>query len=199
MIHSALQFIEKEVNAYFDARFGQTTQKWVTLGNPAKLNDDPGGGGGNTAKTGVVFGIVNLEEDRISKSPDNYRKVNDKIEYKNPKIFLNLFVLFSVNKADYLQSLKELSLVIQFFQQKFYFDTDNSPSLDQKIDKLLMELHSLNFEQLNHLWGVLGGKYIPSVLYKMRVVGIEDETIISTAEPILEIHLLEGKFPKPVP
>ena len=45
MIHQALQCIEKEVNAYFDARFGQTTQKWVTLGNPAKLNDDPGGGG----------------------------------------------------------------------------------------------------------------------------------------------------------
>ena len=196
MIHQALQFIEKEVNAYFDARFGQTTQKWVSLGNPARLNDDPGGGSGNTVKTGVVFGIVNVEEDRISKSPDNYRKVNDKIEYKNPKIFLNLFVLFAVNKADYLQSLKELSLVIQFFQQKFYFDISNSPSLDVKIDKLLMELHSLNFEQLNHLWGVLGGKYIPSVLYKMRVVGIEDETIISTAEPILEIELIEGKFPK---
>jgi hypothetical protein len=140
-----------------------------------------------------------VEEDRISKSPDNFRKVNDKIEYRNPKIFLNLFVLFAVNKADYLQSLKELSLVIQFFQQKFYFDLSNSPSLDVKIDKLLMELHSLNFEQLNHLWGVLGGKYIPSVLYKMRVVGIEDETIINTAEPILEIELIEGKFPRLVP
>lgn len=195
MIHLALQFIEKEVNAYFDARFGQTTQKWVTLGNPAKLNDD-NSGGGNTVKTGVVFGIVNVEEDRVTKSPDNFRKINDKIEYRNPKVFLNLFVLFSVNKADYLQSLKELSLVIQFFQQKFFFEGSNSPGIDPKIEKLIMELHSLNFEQLNHLWGVLGGKYIPSALYKMRVVGIEDETVESVAEPIQEIFITEGPFPK---
>jgi hypothetical protein len=188
MIHQALQFVEKEVNTYFDARFGQSTQKWVSIGNPAKLTDEQANAGNNNT-SGVVFGIVNVEEDRISKSPDNFRKVNEKIEYRNPKVFLNLYLLFAVNKTDYLQSLKELSLVIQFFQQKFAFDLQNSPGLDPKIERLIMELYSLNFEQLNHLWGVLGGKYLPSVLYKMRVVGIEDETVESIAEPILDINI----------
>jgi hypothetical protein len=32
----------------------------------------------------------------------------------------------------------------------------------------------MNFEQMNHLWGILGGKYIPSVLYKLRLIPIQE-------------------------
>jgi len=33
-----------------------------------------------------------------------------------------------------------------------------------------------NFEELNNLWGVLGGSCIPSVVYKMRLVKIQAST-----------------------
>jgi hypothetical protein len=33
----------------------------------------------------------------------------------------------------------------------------------------------MNFEQVNHLWSTLGGKYLPSVLYKMKLVTIADQ------------------------
>jgi hypothetical protein len=42
---------------------------------------------------------------------------------------------------------------------------------------------------MNHLWGILGGKYVPSVLYKMRVVSIEEEVEDSIGEPIMEIGI----------
>jgi hypothetical protein len=43
---------------------------------------------------------------------------------------------------------------------------------------------SMNFEQVNHLWATLGGKYLPSVLYKVRMVAIEDDTPQMEADTI---------------
>jgi hypothetical protein len=42
---------------------------------------------------------------------------------------------------------------------------------------------------LNHLWSTLGGKYLPSVLYKIRLVRLEDQTDQSTGQVIREINL----------
>jgi hypothetical protein len=55
----------------------------------------------------------------------------------------------------------------------------------------------MNFEQLNHLWGILGGKYLPSVLYKIRRVTVDEEATISEAGFIKEIQLNE-KSKQPV-
>ena len=41
---------------------------------------------------------------------------------------------------------------------------------------------NLNFEQLNHLWGVLGGAYFPSVLYKVRLVKIRSDADMPAPE-----------------
>jgi hypothetical protein len=37
---------------------------------------------------------------------------------------------------------------------------------------------------VNHLWGTLGGKYLPSVMYKMRLIMIEEDTMSGQADPI---------------
>jgi hypothetical protein len=189
MIKEALAFLVDEVNKYLSQKLGQDTESRLILGNVVKVIDNDAGATGNTATNKAILSLVNIEEDRFSKSPDNFRKVDDKIQYKNPKIFLNLYLLFAVNKSDYSEALKLLANVIQFFQYRFVFDLQNSPNLDPKIERIIMDLHSLNFEQMNHLWGILGGKYLPSVLYKMRVVGIEDETADASAEPIKEIEI----------
>jgi hypothetical protein len=41
------------------------------------------------------------------------------------------------------------------------------------LEKLIFELHNTNFEALNNLWGVMGGAYFPSVIYKVRMVRIQ--------------------------
>lgn len=189
MIKEALAFLVDEINKYLSQKLGQDTESRLILGNLVKVIDNDAGATGTTATNKAILSLVNIEEDRFSKSPDNFRKVDDKIQYKNPKIFLNLYLLIAVNKSDYSEALKLLAFIIQFFQYRFVFDIQNSPSLDPKIEKIIMDLYSLNFEQMNHLWGILGGKYLPSVLYKMRVIGIEDETADASAEPIMEIEI----------
>lgn len=196
MIDNALKFIASEVNKYvvrkLDPQQDPSIKKLIQLGNVAKAQDD---NQNNNPLLGLgIVSLVNVEEDRISKSPDNFIKVYDRVRYKSPKVFLNLYVLFSVYHSSYDTSLQYLSLIIQFFQYKNVVDHENSPSssdprLDPKIEQLVFDMVTLNFEQVNHLWGTLGGKYLPSVLYKMRLITIDDETPETEAGPVMEVAL----------
>jgi len=53
------------------------------------------------------------------------------------------------------------------------FTPSNTPSLDPKIEKLSVEMVNLSTEKLNNLWATLGAKYIPSVLYKLRMLSFD--------------------------
>lgn len=68
-----------------------------------------------------------------------------------------------------------ISYIIRFFQHRNVFTPQNSPSLDPGIEKMIADLHSLGFEQLNHLWAILGGKYLPSVMYKFRLLILDED------------------------
>jgi len=54
--------------------------------------------------------------------------------------------------------------------------------------KMNLDLHSMTFEQLNHLWGTLGGKQVPSALYKARVVEIDKSMVKEGGGYITEIE-----------
>lgn len=53
---------------------------------------------------------------------------------------------------------------------------------------LSLDLHTLSFEEINDLWGSLGGKQVPFVMYRARVVEIKavennaEAPLISTIE-----------------
>jgi hypothetical protein len=193
MIDNALKFVANEVNKYLirktDSTQDATIVKMIVTGNAAKAYEQDASGGQNPLAGKAILTLVNIEEDRVSKSPENFRRDGDKIIYKNPKLYLNLYCLFSVNHSTYDTSLQYLSLTLQFFQYRNVINHANSPSsgsikLDEKIEKLVFDMISMNFEQVNHLWGTLGGKYLPSVLYKVRLVTIEDDTPDSVATSI---------------
>jgi hypothetical protein len=199
MIDNALKFVAAEVNRYVVRKINPqqdpSITKLVVLGNITRAQDNDSAPNPNNPVAGkAVLSLVNIEEDRISKSPQNFVKVNDKVEYRNPKIFLNLYCLFAVANTSYDTALQHLSLIIQFFQHKNVLNHQNSPAasepkLDPRIDKLVFDMISLNFEQVNHLWGTLGGKYLPSVLFKMRLVTIEDDTPQQQADPIFNLAI----------
>jgi hypothetical protein len=186
MIDNALKIMANEVNKYLvrklDPDRDPTSTKRVATGNVTKvLEPDAAGSRSDALAAPGILTLVNLEEERIAKSPNNFVRVNDKVEYRNPKILLNLYCLFAVNHSSYDTALQYLSLIIQFFQYRNFIDHKNTPpdnglALDPKIDKLIFDMVSMNSEQVNHLWATLGGKYLPSVLYKVRMVSIEDDT-----------------------
>jgi hypothetical protein len=95
--------------------------------------------------------------------------------------------------------LLALSRVIRFFQFRNVFTQDNvapssidqgtpSNALDQLSSfKLIFDLYSPTMEEINHLWGTLGGKQYPFVLYTMRLLDLQFKAIQSENSVITEI------------
>lgn len=190
MISEAFTFLTAEVNRYLDARLGPATPQRVVLGNIARLADSEGNSGGSPGNNSVaMLTLVNIEEDKASRNPQNFRRLDATIVYRNPSIQLNLYGLFSAHTNTYSTALEILSYIIQCFQTQRTFESQTDPNLDAQIGKLTVDLFSLNFEQINHLWSTLGGKYYPSVLYKIRLVKIEDTTALAGGGVIREIDL----------
>jgi len=197
MIDKALSFIASEVNKYIDSKKGIDTKTRLILGNPVRIAEPT-----LAINTGdamdeykLLLSLVNIEEDKVSKQPENFKRIDDRVVYKNPKILLNLYLLFVANSSTYVETLEYLSLVIQCFQYQKVFEPATHPGLDPKIRKLIIEMFTLNFEQVNHLWSTLGGKYIPSMLYKLKVVAIEDDAIDAEGDFIKQIQVVEGHNP----
>lgn len=198
MLLETFQFIADELNKYLILKgvVSSDTPR-VELGNVARAYDTDTLTGSDPIANRVILSLVNVEEDRVSKQQENYVKSIVSTRYKSPPLFLNLYMLVSVNRNNYGQSLAWLTHVLQFFQFQNVFSPITHPSLDSRILKLIVELHTLNFEQINHLWSTLGGKYLPSVMYKIRQVTLDEDLIISESGFIKEIKLDE-KIKQPV-
>jgi hypothetical protein len=147
--------------------------------------------------------LMNIEEDRVAKDQRvTVKNATGEIETRNPDIYLNLFVLISANfdsaktedpTEDYLEGLKQLSQIITFFQGKSVFTQSNSPLLaliDPTIDRLSIELFSFNFEQMNHFWSIVGHSYLPSVLYKIRMITIQENVQLVPDGIVTNVELL---------
>lgn len=186
MINETLKFISDEVNSYLSLKLGINTDPRLILGNISRAmdNDIPGV---NSLANRAILSLVNVEEDRVAKQQENYVKIESGINYKNPPTYINLYILFAVNRTEYTDSLKWLAYIIQFFQYQNVFTPISHPALDEKIEKLIVDLYTLNFEQINHLWSTMGGKYIPSVLYKVRQITINEDAVVSGGGLITEI------------
>ena len=189
MINESLGFLCDELNNYLRMKLGLApTDTAVVLFNISHIADG-NNAGGNAPVANAYLSLVNIEEDRIVKQQENFVRSQNGVIYQSPKLYLNLYVLFSVNDTKYDEALKKLSFIIQFFQYRNVFDPINNPGLDERIEKLVVDMCSLSFEQLNHLWGTQGGKYMPSVLYKIRQVTINEDATISQAGFIKEIQI----------
>ena len=173
-IYESLNFISKYLDVFFnDIR--SKLDDTVVLGNiayadPYQANRD------NLAniQDKVVVTLVNIEEEKTLRNTAYEVPRTSGYSYQNPPIFLNLYVLFSANSNNYENALIYLSDVVSFFQREKVFTPATHPGLAGKgIDKLVFDLYTLSFEQMNHLWAVLGGKYIPSALYKVRLVQVQ--------------------------
>ena len=192
MIDKTLDFIRTQLNAYLQAKLSLLpTEDAIILSNVSQLNEtQPNSSGEGQDPQNAFISLINIEEDRISKSPENFvRAFDGSIVYKNPKIFLNLYILFSANLSTYLESLKRVSFIIQFFQYQNVFTPLNSPSIPDGIDELILDMITLSYQDLNNLWGILGSRYLPSVMYKCRLITINEDFGMGDAGLIKKINV----------
>ena len=68
-------------------------------------------------------------------------------------------------------------MIIEFFQGHSVFDRSNTPMLSSNIDKVTLDYVNLDFNELNNLWSLIGAKYIPSTVYKLRMLTFNQNMI----------------------
>lgn len=180
MIDTALATIKDELSAFIwglpEFNLPDSTDI-VELSSIVK----PNGQSAMKAET-LIITLANIEEERANKLQRSVAVAPDgKVSQMNPEIRLNVYLIIIANFDNYLTGLKYLSAVVRFFQSKCVFTRQNTPALDPSIDKLLMDLYTLNFEQQNHLWASLGVKYQPSIVYKLRLIPVQDQVKPSEA------------------
>lgn len=178
MIFTAFNLLVNQLSAYIQSLTDPPpAESEVIMANIAVV--DSANDSINIPNQRIILSLVNIEEEATMKNRAHYARVNiNDIAYQNAPVFLNLYMLVTAYYDSYDGALKRLSNVIQFFQSKSSFSVKNSPfnpaDANEESIEIFLDMFSLTFEQLNHLWGSLGGKQWPAVLYKVRLVRITD-------------------------
>lgn len=176
MIFEIIQIITEQVNNYLD-EIG--LDKTVVAENIAFLESQNEIVSANLEDK-VALTLINLDEESTLKNFPNHAVENNKTIYKNSVINLNLYLLFSANRNKYINSLNDISKIIAFFQGKKLFTQANTIYNRNNVAmtnidnfRFSVELYTPTFEELNYIWGTLGGKQFPSALYKVSMIQIE--------------------------
>lgn len=205
MINHALEFLRAELDTYIKSQPGHNDPRYVSLGNVALIDTENNDALRNT----LLITLVNVEEESTLKNIKvMHKQANGTVRFENPPVHLNLYILVTANFPDnYDNALIRLSQAIRFFQGKRVFnlqtavsnslkikasDPDEPERLELQALEILLDLYTMTFEQINHLWGSLGGKQIPFAMYKARLVKIREPHFTSDAPPI-EIIQQEAK------
>ena len=184
MLSHALTIVVNELEKHL-AMLGALGSPQVELGNLSEGFKSAAGPGVSRDK--IDLSVVNIKEEKTLKNLPNFVR-NDstlKATYENPPVFLNFQILVVATHVNYTNALLALSRTIQFFQFRNVLTQDNvdpaSMTTNQPLNardrldsfKLIFDLYSPTMEEVNHLWGTLGGKQYPFVLYIMRMIDLK--------------------------
>jgi len=197
MLDLTLKFLSEEINQYLAQQPGLIMGDMsLVMAAASRIFDADANNLEVPLTNKAIISLVNVEEDRIGRQQEAFTKTSSGVNYANPPVRLNLYVLFVMNLKSHEQALRWLSCIIRFFQFQAVFTPLSHPALNPAIAQLNVEMVSLSFEQSNQLWSTLGGKYLPSVLYKIRQVTVDEGAVIATGGYVRTITINDrGKQP----
>jgi hypothetical protein len=175
MIETAIRLIASELDQSLRRR-GQGGPQPIIVSN---LVDSGGGAVPDTIDKVAVF-LVNIEREVVpARGLRPIDRGADRIGLTPAPVYLNLLVMFAANYSGstYGEALKVIASTIAFFQGRPVFTHANTPTLDDGIEQLTIEIENLNTTDLSNLWGIIGGRYLPSVLYRVRMIAIDSEQL----------------------
>lgn len=181
MISQFITFLKEDINAFVVQKKG-VSNSFVNFSNLNNVLEN------NLAiDNKIIISIVNIEEEKLLKTPDNYVKIYndvdknivDRVDYRKPPVWLNIICLFTyyTKSAEDYNGIDLLSHVVQYFQSRPLIDSVTAvvpTNFPNEFESIRSEFVSLNYEQTNYLWGLFGGKYHPSVVYKLKSIPIDN-------------------------
>lgn len=168
LVSSLNEFIRNELNLQEDV---------VILTNAVDLS----GNLNSQIDNKLCVFLQNLDEERVIRN-GGYQTFAG----TNPPKHFNLHVMFLANFPDpnYLEGLRYISLVLEFFQGTQVFNKFNLPTLSTNVERLSFEFVNFTFDELNSVWSVLGLKYMPSASYKIKLLSFTNNLIREEVTPV---------------
>lgn len=188
MIGDLLNNIAKEVAEYVDSQIEFSSgKKTVILARPTNSK-----GEFDIPSNTVCLTLLNINEETSMRNPTiNKRVEGNKIYMQTPGILLNLSLVFIANfPKDYISELNYITKIIEFFQQKNTFTIVNTPSLKKQggiFDQLVFKLSTTKLEDQHHIWDLLGIKYMPSVMFNVGKITIQEDEKLSKTKIVQSV------------
>lgn len=188
-LHQSLTYIKKKVEEFLSSFNVETYLD--------SINKDD-------VKEGVYVSLLYAEEEKTLKNNEYLQAYYDtenpnKVEgYRkvNPKLFLNLYVLIASSYSPYEEALKHISRIIAGFRRKNVYGKfkkeDGSVSDDfgesfDLLNKLVLDINTLSFDQNNSLWQTIGSKQYPYIIYKVKTIAFVEPESKPDMKPIQKI------------
>ena len=191
MIDKALEVIRTEVNDFIGRKIEDTTiQNRVAL---TSFVDD----NGRVAipNDSVGLSLLNIEEERTFKESTVIRtaKAESSSFFVTPPVSLNLQIMFTAYFNNYAESLKHISFILACLQTKPVFDRNNTPALASlDTSRLIFELNTLPLEQQHYIWSMIGLRYLPSVIYRVKMLTVFERDVVGEVANIKEITTISN-------
>ncbi len=160
MIHEAVQFIDSNLNDFLKAQF--SIDENTTIAN--NLVDIDGKAFPENINK-VVLTLFNLYQENFLKNVEEPDKIN-----QNRKKNFSFYLLLSSNFIDYSVALQFLNTAHSYLEANVIFNEATSPNFPLGLSNIELYLHNTTFEELYYIWTTLGAKYVPSAVYKVRIM-----------------------------
>ena len=182
MIYFAVTHIAKSLNQHLKKHYNLDEDIVVV----SDLTDIDGSTPTNMNNK-VVISLVNIEKDYSFKNQPLFNPgFFSGISHTSLSLNLNIVVVACFSSSNYMESLKYLSATTHYFQSTPVFDHHNSPDLNAGIEKLILDIENLKLHELSSLWGILGGKYLPSIFYKVRAITVDSKFVVERKHELFE-------------
>ncbi|MBE1160687.1 Pvc16 family protein [Dyella acidiphila] len=171
MIDRVLEHLASHLNAHFRRQF-EVAEDVAVVSNLQELGGVPV----VLSTNKLVLFLSGVERDTLA-----YRATGLPMTYQNgvihnaAPVYLNLLVMCAANfsGSHYPEALKFLSGAIAFFQGSPVLDHQNTPGMDQRLERLALNMENLSSQEMHSLWSIHGGRYLPSALFRIRMITLD--------------------------
>ena len=189
VIDRAVQLVAARLNQHLRLQL-QSDEDLVLVANVVGSDGTPSA----AIEDKIALFVVNVEKDGLPQPRRSPLPAGGRIAQSHEPLHLNIYLMAAAGYGDgnYAQALKLVSQTLRFFQAHPVFDRRTSPEMPAELERLVLDIENLATQELSHLWGVLGGRYLPSVLFRMRTVVIIPEGVAGEVEPARALDALVG-------
>lgn len=180
-VRRVLEVIRNLANEYMQ-NLDRRADDWVIL--TSSIYHD--GSVNEAIRNKVVMTLYNITRENVVSTYTPTKGGGDGFAVVNPPIYIDLHLMFMANfpANTYSDGLSAISSIISFFQQNPWFSQSNAPDLGPEIDKITLEMSSLDPVEVNYVMGMLGTKYLPCVFYKLRMLPFASTAMQARTYPV---------------